>query len=145
MRNLLLTTAARAARNQGFVDALLTGSGAASIRFYSAASGGTLLATRTLASPGGATVRPADGRIVLTVSASVELVAATGAVLWAELVAADGTSVFAPGEVTDEAGFAGAAGAATDTGDIGPWVLAGTSGTQVYEGGVVQLTTAVIG
>jgi len=32
-----------------------------------------------------------------------------------------------------------------DTGDIGPWVLAGTHGTQLYAGGIVLLATALIG
>ena len=70
-------------------------------------------------------------------------------VLWAGVAnavsaAADGTALY-QGQVTDEAGFAGPAGAATSTGDTGPWVLAGSDGTQLYEGGLVALTTALIG
>lgn len=142
MRSLTITTAARAARNAGAIARADDGAGKASIRLYTGA-GGTLLATRTLAKPCAA-VRPADGRIELADSADVDLVAATGAAMWADWVAADGT-VLAGGLVTDEAGFAGAAGSATDTGDVGPWVLAGTSGTQLYAGGVVALTSGVIG
>jgi hypothetical protein len=142
MRNLALTVAARVARNAGLIAAADDGEINATIRIY-ASQGGTLLAVRTLDKPCGA-IRPADGRIVLAVDAATELVTTTGAATWAEWVAADDT-VLAAGQVTDEAGYAGAAGSATDTGDIGPWVLSGTSGTQLYAGGVVALTSGVIG
>lgn len=142
MRSLALTTDARAVRNAALIDVADDGAGNATLQIYTS-QGGALLATRTLSKPCG-TIRPADGRIVLAVDAGTELVMATGAAGWAEWVAADDT-VLAAGQVTDEAGYAGAAGSATDTGDIGPWVLSGTSGTQLYEGGVVALTSGVIG
>lgn len=142
MRNLALTAAARAVRNAALIDAADDGVGRATLQIYTS-QGGTLLATRTLDKPCG-TIRPADGRIELAVDAGTELVTTTGAATWAEWVAADDT-VLAAGQVTDEAGYAGAVGSATDTGDIGPWVLSGTSGTQLYAGGVVALTSGVIG
>jgi hypothetical protein len=145
MRLLQLTTAARAARNAALLAALDDGAGKACVRYFADAGAATLLAERALAKPAGA-VRPADGRLVLAVdTATPALVLASGAVLWAQLVAADGATVLAAGLVTDEAGLAGPVGSAADTGDIGPWVLTGTAGTQVYEGGVVAPTEMIIG
>ena len=143
MRPLSLTPAARAARNAALLSRADAGSSAAAtVALYSAA-GGTLLGTRTLAKPCGNV--NAAGRIELAADTAVtDLVLATGAATWATWVAADGV-VLGEGQVTDTTGFAGAVGAATDTGDIGPWVLAGTSGTQLYEGGIVALTSAVLG
>ena len=66
MSALAPTTAHRAARNQATLDLMDTGAGAARIDFYTAAAG-TLLATRTLASPSG--VINAAGRIELAQAA----------------------------------------------------------------------------
>ena len=142
MRDLSLSQANRAARNAATIARADEGAGNAAIRLYTA-RGGTLLATRTLGKPCG-TVRPADGRLQLAPHSAVDLVLATGAATWGVLHAADGAPLY-EGPVTDQAGFAGVAGAAEDTGNIGPWVLSGTSGTQLYEGGVVTLTTGLIG
>jgi hypothetical protein len=146
MRLLQLTTAARAARNAALLAALDDGAGNACVRYFADADAAAdaLLAERALAKPAGA-VRPADGRLVLAAAAPTALVLASGAVLWAQLVAADGATVLAAGPVTDEAGLAGPAGSTADTGDIGPWVLTGTAGTQVYQGGVVAPTEMIIG
>ena len=142
MRDLTLTQTNLAARNAATIARADDGAGNATIRLYTA-HGGTLLATRTLGKPCAA-VRPADGRLQLAPHSAVDLVLATGAPTWGVLHAADGAPLY-EGPVTDEAGFAGPAGAAADTGNIGPWVLRGTSGTQLYEGGVVALATGLIG
>lgn len=121
---LAISPAHRAARNQ----ASITLAGAAStLRFYTA-EGGTLLATRTLASPAG-TIN-AQGRIVLAASAA-DLVAETGSVGWAEWCDSAG-AVMAAGTVTDQAG-------------AGDFKLAGTSGTTVYQGGRVLLDDVILG
>lgn len=143
MRDFTLTQANRAARNAASIARADDGAGNATIKVYTS-SGGTLLATRTLAKPCG-TVRPADGRIELAAAATADLVAATGAAAWAEWVAADGT-VLASGQVTDEAGLVSdGLGGTTDTGDVGPWVLAGTTGTMIYAGGVLVLDDVLLG
>ena len=141
MRDLSLSQANRAARNAATIARADDGVGNAAIRLYTA-QGGTLLATRTLGKPCG-TVR-SDGRLQLSAGSAVDLVSATGAATWGVLHAADGAALY-EGPVTDEAGLAGPAGAAENTGGIGTWVLRGTSGTQLYEGGVVTLTTGLIG
>lgn len=141
MRDLILGQANRAARNAATVNRADAGAGNASIRLY-AEQGGALIATRTLAKPC-ATVR-SDGRLELAASASVDLVQASGAPTWGVLHAADGAALY-EGPVTDEAGFTGPAGATVDTDGIGPWVLKGTTGTQLYEGGLVALATGLIG
>ena len=142
MRDLTLSQAARAARNAATIVAADAGSGRSSIRLY-AAQGGTLLAVRQLAKPCGA-VRQADGRIQLATGDSVDLVLATGAATWGEWLAADGT-VLATGQVTDAGGMVTSGAGVVDTGDVGPWVLLGASGTQLYEGGLVLLASGVIG
>jgi len=124
-----ITTVHRAARNAATIAAADAGAGNSSIKLYTA-EGGTLLGTRTLAKPCG-TINGA-GRIVLQLSAAQEMVAADGIATWAEWCDGDGTPI-ATGAVTDETG-------------AGPWVLEGTAGTQVYEGGVIGLSaTALIG
>lgn len=143
MRDLTLTQDARAARNAASIAQADAGAGNSAIKLYTAL-GGTLLAVRQLAKPSG-TVRPADGRIQLAASTSNDVVAATGAVTWGEWHAADGT-VLAAGPVTDEDGnVSDGAGGLTPTGDVGPWVLQGTTGTQLYEGGLVLLSAGLIG
>lgn len=143
-RDLTLTQAGRAARNAGMLARADEGTGNSRIVLY-AASGGDTLAVRQLAKPCG-TVRVTDGRIeLLADTAATDLVQATGGATWGEWLSGDGV-VLAAGQVTDEAGKAtGVGGALVDTGGIGPWVLKGTSGTQLYEGGAVLLHSAVIG
>ena len=144
MRNLALTTVARAARNAASIAQADTGGGTASLRLYNA-PGGTLLAVRQLAKPCG-TVQEADGRIVLATGAVNDLVAESGAAAYAEWVAADGITVLATGPVTDAQGMVSdGAGGLIDSGGIGPWVLRGTKGTQLYAGGLLLLDTGLIG
>lgn len=144
MRDLTLTLAARSARNAATI-ALADQGGASNsaIRLYTELAG-TLLAVRQLAKPCGA-VRSEDGRISLVASSVNDLVAATGVATWAEWVSGDGT-LLAAGPVTDEDGnISDGVGGTLPSGDIGPWVLAGTSGTQLYEGGLVLLAVGLIG
>lgn len=144
MRALTLTKDARAARNAATIVLADTGSGSSSIKLYTA-QGGALLAIRKLASPCG-TVRSDDGRIQLAASADNDVVAATGAAAWGEWVAADGSTVLAAGQVTDQDGnVSDGVGGVTPTGAAGPWVLRGTAGTQLYEGGLVLLNAGLIG
>jgi len=143
MRDLTLTKDARAARNAGSIAQADAGTGNSAIKLYTA-QGGTLLAVRQLDKPSG-TVRPTDGRIQLAIGAVNDVVAATGVATWGEWHAGDGT-VMATGLVTDEDGnVSDGAGGLTPTGDVGPWVLQGTTGTQLYEGGLVLLNTGLIG
>lgn len=143
MRYLTLTKDARAARNAGSIAQADAGTGNSAIKLYTA-QGGTLLAVRQLDKPSG-TVRPADGRIQLVIGPVNDVVAATGAATWGEWHAADGT-VLATGMVTDQDGnVSDGVGGLTPTGDVGPWVLQGTTGTQLYEGGLVLLITGLIG
>lgn len=121
MSALTPTTAHRQARNQATLDLMDTGAGAARIDFYTAAAG-TLLATRTLASPSG--VINAAGRIELAQAATTDLVAASGSATYAELVSADDV-VLGSGDVTDSAGS-------------GVFKLAG--GTALVKDGVLLLT-----
>lgn len=142
MRNLQLTPAARAARNAANITQADDGTGNASIMLYDA-PGGTLLAVRQLSKPCGALQA---GRIALATSANNDLVVATGPATYGEWVAADGTTVLAIGPVTDAQGIVSdGMGGLIDSGDIGPWVLSGTSGTQLYEGGLVLLDACLIG
>lgn len=143
MRDLTLTQDARAARNAASIAQADAGAGASAIKLYTA-QGGTLLAVCQLAKPCG-TVRLSDGRIQLATGSTNDLVAASGAATWGEWVAGDGT-VLATGPVTDADGnVSDGAGGLTPTGGVGPWVLAGTSGTQLYAGGVVLLSAGLIG
>lgn len=143
MRDLTLTQATRAARNAATIALADEGSAPSTIRLYTA-EGGTLLAERKLDKPCGS-VRPADGRIQLTASAANDLVAATGIATWGQWHAGDGT-LLATGPVTDtEGNVSDGQGGTTPSGDTGPWILAGTSGTQLYEGGLVLLQSGLIG
>lgn len=143
MRELTLSPAARAARNAATIARADAGPGPSEIRLYTA-QGGPLLAVRQLANPCGS-VREADGRIQLAAAEGSDLVLETGAATWGAWLAGDG-AVLAAGPVTDAAGHISTGpGSTTDTGDIGPWVLAGTAGTQLYAGGVVLLAAGVIG
>lgn len=144
MRDLTLALANRAARNAASIARADQGSTPSSIRLYDA-QGGALLAVRELAKPCGA-VREADGRIQLAPSSvNNDVVLASGPATWGEWCAGDG-AVLAAGPVTDAAGnVSDGVGGVLDTGDVGPWVLTGTAGTQLYEGGLVLLQNGVIG
>lgn len=143
MRDLTLTPAARAARNAATIAQADAGTANSAVHLYTAQAG-TLLAVRQLAKPC-ATLRQDDGRIQLQASATNDLVIASGPATWAEWLAGDGT-VLATGPVTDETGaISDGIGGTLPSGGIGPWVLAGTSGTQLFEGGLVLLSTGLIG
>jgi len=102
-----------------------------------------LLAVLSLGQPC-ALVRDSDGRIQLLPAQDASLVLHTGMATWGAWCAGDGAALYT-GAVTDENGMQGAAGALVDSGGVGPWVLAGTPGTQLYAGGIVALHTALIG
>ena len=82
MPDLVNTAAHRAARNAASIALADSGAGVASIKLYSAPSGGTLLAVRNLAKPC-ATVNGA-GRIALAQAVADDLVLADGGAAWAE-------------------------------------------------------------
>lgn len=127
--SLAITTAHRAARNAASIAIADAGPGPSSVKLYTA-DGGTLLGSRTLAKPCG--VITADGRIALQAAAVQDLVVASGAASWATWCDGGGAAI-AAGAVTDEAG-------------AGPFKLKGSTGTNVYEGGVVALdSTALLG
>lgn len=142
MPELTNTLAHRAARNQASIALADTGAGVASIKLYTA-SGGTLLAVRQLAKPCG-TVN-AGGRIALAQAVADDLVLADGGAAWAEWVDAGGTAI-SSGHVTDADGnYTSGGSVVAHPSGIGPFVLTGTVGTQLYAGGIVRLTTALIG
>jgi len=142
MASLTNTAAHRAARNAASIALADTGAGVSSIKLYTA-SGGTLLAQRQLAKPCG-TVNGA-GRIALAQAVADDLVLLDGAAAWAEWCDAGGTAI-SSGHVTDAAGNYTSGGAVVAHPDgVGPFVLTGTTGTQLYTGGIVRLTTALIG
>ena len=122
-----ISTAHRAARNQASLDLANTGTGPASIKLFDG-QGGALLAQRTLAAPCGE-ITP-EGRIALLPATTTELVQATGAVAWAQWCDGNGVAI--------------ASGAVTDAAGVGPFKLAGTTGTMVYAGGIVMLATPAL-
>ena len=124
---MIITRDHRAVRNQASIDLASAGAGAPSIKLYDA-QGGVLLAQRALASPCGA-ITP-EGRINLQPAPSNDLVMVTGAIAWAEWCDGNGLPVAAD-TVTDETG-------------AGPFKLAGSSGTMVYAGGVVELASPAL-
>lgn len=144
MPDLVNTAAHRAARNAASIALADTGAGVASIKLYSASSGGTLLAVRNLAKPCG-TVTGA-GRIELAQATADDLVLADGGAAWGEWCDADGVAISA-GHVTDENGDYTSAGVTgPHPSGVGAFVLSGgAAGTQLYAGGIVRLTTALIG
>lgn len=143
MPELVNTQQHRAARNAASIALADTGASAASIKIYTS-EGGTLLAVRALAKPCGA-VRELDGRIALTQATADDLVLESGAATYATWCDAGGAPI-ASGMVTDADGNTGAPGSLTPApGGVGAFVLGGSGGTQLYEGGIVRLTTALIG
>ena len=143
MPDLTLTQAHRAARNAASIALADTGSGNSSIRLYDAPSG-VLLAVRQLDKPCGA-VRLADGRIELTQAAIDDVVLQSGGAAWGEWCTGAGVTISA-GHVTDASGNTTSAGTTTaHPSGIGVFVLSGTTGTQLYAGGIVRLATALIG
>ena len=98
---------------------------------------------RQLAKPCG-TVNGA-GRIALAQAVADDLVLTDGGAAWAEWCDADGLAI-SSGHVTDAAGNYTSGGAVVAHPDgVGPFVLTGTTGTQLYAGGIVRLTTGLIG
>ena len=79
MASLTNTQAHRAARNAASIALADTGAGVASIKLYSAPSGGTLLAVRNLAKPCGSV--NAAGRIALAQAVADDLVLLDGGVI----------------------------------------------------------------
>ena len=143
MADLTLTKAHRAARNAASIALADTGSGNSSIWLYDAPSG-VLLAVRQLDKPCGA-VRLADGRIELTQAAVDDVVLQSGGAAWGEWCTGAGVTISA-GHVTDASGNTTSAGTTTaHPSGIGVFVLSGTTGTQLYAGGIVRLATALIG
>lgn len=143
MADLTLTKAHRAARNAASIALADTGSGNSSIWLYDAPSG-VLLAVRQLDKPCGA-VRLADGRIELTQAAVDDVVLQSGGAAWGEWCTGAGVTISA-GHVTDASGNTTSAGTTTaHPSGIGAFVLSGTTGTQLYAGGIVRLATALIG
>lgn len=144
MPDLINTTAHRAVRNAASIALADTGGGVSSIKLYTA-PGGTLLAVRQLAKPCGE-VRVADGRIELAQALDDDLVLASGGAAWGEWCDADGVAISA-GHVTDANGDYTSGGVtAPHPSGVGAFVLSGgAAGTQLYAGGIVRLTTALIG
>lgn len=144
MSGLSRTKAHRAARNAASIALADTGPGASSIQLFTT-QGGTRLAVRHLAKPCG-TVRPADGRIALTMGDTPDIVEAQGGATYAAWCDADGVEI-SGGRVTDPDGnYTDAAGdLVADPLGVGPFVLGGTAGTVVYLGGLVLLYTGLIG
>lgn len=146
--SLIMTLAHRAARSAGSIAHADDGPGNSSIKLYTGA-GGTLLATRHLDKPCG-TVRPSDGRLVLSMGAAPDVVAATGSARHAEWCDASGVAI-ASGRVTDAAGnYTDGTGAVVpDPLGVGEFALGGSGGedggTMVYAGGLVLLHAGVIG
>lgn len=140
----ITTQAHRAARNAASIALADTGVVNASLKLYSA-QGGTLRATRHLAKPCGE-VRLADGRIQLEADESTDIVLSGGGVSWIEWCNGDGVALSA-WHLTDTGGnFTDAAGDVVAHPDgVGPFQLAGTTGTMVYVGGVINLHSVLIG
>ncbi|MFD2755036.1 hypothetical protein [Comamonas terrae] len=108
---------------QVFAD---SGPGASTVKLYDAAE--QLLATLTLTRPCG-TITEA-GYLQLTQAQAGELILASGVAVYGVWGTSDGRMV-ARGDVTDEAG-------------AGVFRLLGTSGTQLYAGGLVILGETLI-
>lgn len=145
MADLSNTQTHRAARNAASIALADAGAGASIVKIYDAPTAGTLLAVRQLAKPCG-TVQMSDGRIALAQAATDDLVLTTGGAAWAEWCDGDGVAI-SIGHVTDADGnYTDATGVVVPHPDgVGPFVLSGTAGTQLYAGGIVRLTTALIG
>jgi len=142
--SLINTQAHRAARNAATIALADAGPGNSSIKLYTA-QGGTLLGTRTLAKPCGS-VRPSDGRIVLATAETADVVMATGAATWATWCDGAGQAISA-GRVTDTAGNItdGSGNVVPHPDGMGTFVLGGTTGTNLYLGGLVLLYAALLG
>lgn len=141
---LVNTLEHRAARNLASIALADRRIGLASIRLY-AQQGGELRAIRHLAKPC-ATIRTADSRIILVGGSEADVVANTGGVTWGEWCDAEGVAISA-GRVTDQAGSHTdlAGDVVADPEGLGSFVLAGTTGTKVYAGGLVNLYAAAVG
>lgn len=142
MARLLPTADHTAARNAASIDFADAGAGVSSIRLYTA-QGGTLLAVRKLKKPCGA-LNPA-GRIALAQADADDLVLETGSATWGEWCNGDGDAI-GSGHVTDDQGdYTDGGSVVPHPSGVGPFVLTGTVGTSIFAGGIVRLTTALIG
>ena len=128
MAVLTLTNAHKVARANATVALADTGAANSCIKLYTAASG-TLLAIRRLAKPCGSI--SAAGVITLLTSVDQDLVTTSGVSTYATWVDGNDNAI--------------ASGLVTDTAGAGPFKLGGTNGTQLYQGGIVQLATSTIG
>lgn len=136
--------ARRAAASAASIALADAGPDNSALRVYTA-QGGALLGTRHLAKPCGS-VRLADGRIDLATGEAPDVVAAAGGAGWVEWVDGNGVMLSA-WHLTDTAGnITDGAGAVVPHPDgIGPFRLAGTTGTTLYVGGLINLVSVVIG
>lgn len=137
----------RAARNAASIAMADGAAGAvdpASVRLYTA-QGGDLLAIVYLAEPCGE-IRPSDGRIELAQATGVSQGVGQGGATWGAWCDGSGNPL-SWGDVTDVAGnYTDADGNVVAHPDgVGAFVVGGSTGTNVYLGGVVTLYTAVIG
>ena len=90
-------------------------------------------------------MRLADGRIELIQASVDDVVLQSGGAAWGEWCTGAGVTISA-GHVTDASGNTTSAGTTTaHPSGIGAFVLSGTTGTQLYAGGIVRLATALIG
>lgn len=136
--------ARKAAANAASISLADVGAGNASLKVYTA-QGGTLLGTRHLAKPCGI-VRLSDGRIDLISGEEPDVVAAAGGAGWVEWCDGNGVMLSA-WHLTDTAGnITDGTGAVVPHPDgVGPFMLAGTTGTTLYAGGLINLYSVVIG
>ena len=128
MAVITLTDAHKVKRAEATVALADAGPNASCLKLYTA-QGGTLLGIRRLAKPCGSI--SAAGVITLLIGTDQDLVTASGIATFGTWVDGNGNAI-ASGLVTDAAG-------------AGPFKLGGTDGTQVYQGGILQLATSTIG
>lgn len=127
MAVLTITNAHKVVRANATVAMADAGPASACIKLYTA-SAGTLLAIRRLAKPCGSV--NGSGVITLLTSPAQDLVTTSGVATFATWCDGNDNAI-ASGLVTDAAG-------------AGPFKLGGTNGTQLYQGGIVQLATSTI-
>ena len=128
MAVITLTNAHKVKRAEATVALADAGPNNSCIKLYTA-QGGTLLGIRRLAKPF-ASINAA-GVITLLTSTDQDLVTTSGVSTYGTWVDGNDNAI-ASGLVTDVAG-------------AGPFKLGGTNGTQLYQGGIVQLATSTIG
>lgn len=128
MAVITLTNAHKVARANASVALADSGTANSCLKLYTA-QGGTLLGIRRLAKPC-ASVNAA-GVVTLITSSAQDLVTTSGIATY--------------GTWCDGNDNAIASGTVTDTAGAGPFKLGGTNGTQLYQGGIIQLATGTIG